>query len=94
MKWQAVRFSHLFGVKHGYAFKSRYFDSDKPSIGLLLCRSKSKLTVEYALRGLNKPIGVADWETKLVKRLPKELQGSLPTVEEIETELTREDEAK
>jgi predicted nuclease of restriction endonuclease-like (RecB) superfamily len=67
---------------------------DKPSIGLLLCRSKSKLIVEYALRGFKKPIGVADWETKLVKRLPKELRGSLPTVEEIETELTREDDAQ
>jgi predicted nuclease of restriction endonuclease-like (RecB) superfamily len=67
---------------------------DKPSIGLLLCRSKSKLIVEYALRGFKKPIGVADWETKLVKRLPKELQGSLPTVKEIETELTREDDAQ
>jgi predicted nuclease of restriction endonuclease-like (RecB) superfamily len=64
---------------------------DKPSIGLLLCRSKSKLIVEYALRGFKKPIGVADWETRLVKRLPKELRGSLPTVEEIETELTREE---
>jgi predicted nuclease of restriction endonuclease-like (RecB) superfamily len=67
---------------------------DKPSIGLLLCRSKSKLIVEYALRGFKKPIGVADWETRLVKRLPKELRDSLPTVEEIETELTREDDAQ
>jgi hypothetical protein len=67
---------------------------DKPSIGLLLCRSKSKLIVEYALRGFRNPIGVADWETKLVKRLPKELRGSLPTVEEIETELTREDDVQ
>ena len=67
---------------------------DKPSIGLLLCRSKSKLIVEYALRGFKKPIGVAEWETKLVKHLPKELQGSLPTVKEIETELTREEDAE
>jgi predicted nuclease of restriction endonuclease-like (RecB) superfamily len=67
---------------------------DKPSVGLILCRSKSKLIVEYALRGFKKPIGVADWETKLVRRLPKELRGSLPTVEEIETELTRTDDAQ
>lgn len=60
---------------------------DKPSIGLLLCRSKNKLVAEYALRGFKKPIGVAEWETKLVKRLPKELKGSLPTVEEIEAEI-------
>jgi len=44
--------------------------------------------VEYALRDFGKPIGVADWETKLVSSLPKELESSLPTVEEIEAELT------
>ena len=62
---------------------------DKPSIGLLLCRSKNKLVVEYALRDFKKPIGVAEWETKIVKTLPDEFKGSLPTVEEIEAELTR-----
>jgi predicted nuclease of restriction endonuclease-like (RecB) superfamily len=60
---------------------------DKPTIGLLLCRSRNKLVVEYALRGLRKPIGVAEWETKLVEQLPAELKGSLPTIEEIEAEL-------
>lgn len=60
---------------------------DKPTIGLLLCKSKEKIVVEYALRGLQKPIGVAGWETKIVEKLPKELKGSLPTVEEIESEL-------
>jgi predicted nuclease of restriction endonuclease-like (RecB) superfamily len=60
---------------------------DQPSIGLLLCRSRSRLHVEYALRDLNKPIGVAAWETQLVEQLPEELKGSLPTVEEIEAEL-------
>ncbi len=60
---------------------------DKPTIGLLLCRSKNKLVVEYALRNLARPIGVAEWETELVERLPEELRGSLPTVEEIEAEL-------
>ena len=63
---------------------------DKPSIGLLLCRSKNKLVVEYALRNFRKPIGVAEWETRIVKKLPAEFKGSLPTVEEIEAELTRE----
>jgi len=60
---------------------------DKPSIGLLLCRSKDKLVVEYALRDIQKPIGVAEWQTKLFSSLPKEFRGSLPTVEEIEAEL-------
>jgi hypothetical protein len=59
---------------------------DQPSIGLLLCRSKDQVVVEYALRDLKKPIGVAGWETKLVEKLPKELKGNLPTVEEIEAE--------
>jgi predicted nuclease of restriction endonuclease-like (RecB) superfamily len=63
---------------------------DKPTIGLLLCRSKNKIVVEYALRNLAKPIGVAEWETKLVEKLPDNLRGSLPTVEEIEAELGEE----
>jgi predicted nuclease of restriction endonuclease-like (RecB) superfamily len=61
---------------------------DKPSIGLLLCRSKNRIVVEYALRGLHKPIGVAEWETRIVEALPDELKGTLPTVEEIEAELS------
>lgn len=64
---------------------------DSPSIGLLLCRSDSKIEVEYALRGMQKPIGVASWETRLVKTLPEELKDSLPSVAEIEAELGREE---
>lgn len=64
---------------------------DKPSIGLLLCKSRDRLQVEYALRSLRKPIGVAEWKTKIVDKLPKELKGSLPTVEEIEAELAGEE---
>lgn len=65
-------------------------DEDKPTIGLLLCKSKDNLVVEYALRDLNKPIGVAGWETEIVKSLPKALDGILPTVAEIEAELSRD----
>lgn len=43
--------------------------------------------VEYALRGFDKPMGVAEWETRLVESLPDELKGSLPSVAEIEEEL-------
>lgn len=64
---------------------------DKPTIGLLLCRSKDRIVVEYALRDLKKPIGVAGWETKIVEQLPENLKGSLPTVEEIEAELSRKE---
>jgi predicted nuclease of restriction endonuclease-like (RecB) superfamily len=60
---------------------------DKPTIGLLLCRTKNKLVVEYALRNLARPISVAAWETLFTGNLPDELKGSLPTVEEIEAEL-------
>jgi len=60
---------------------------DKPTIGLLLCKGKDRLVVEYALRGVHKPIGVAAWETRLVETLPEELKGSLPTVKELEAEL-------
>jgi len=60
---------------------------DKPTIGLLLCRSRNQLVVEYALRDVDKPIGVAHWATRLVEILPTDLEGSLPTIEQIEAEL-------
>lgn len=60
---------------------------DNPTMGLLLCKTKKNFTVEYALRDVNKPIGVAEYETKLVGSLPKNLKSSLPTIEEIEEEL-------
>lgn len=63
---------------------------DKATIGLLLCRGRNKLVVEYALRGVRSPIGVADWQTQLVEVLPQELASSLPTVAEIEAELAGE----
>lgn len=61
-------------------------EDDKPTIGLLLCKSRKKLVVEYALRGLDTPMGVAEWATQLTGELPDELKGSLPTIEEIEAE--------
>lgn len=64
----------------------RHLD-DKPSIGLLLCKEKNKITVEYALRDLKKPIGVAEWRTRLVESLPKRLKGQLPSIKQIEKEL-------
>ena len=63
---------------------------DQPTLGLILCRDKNRLIAEYALRDIHKPIGVAGWETKLVESLPKNLRGSLPTIEELEEELSRE----
>jgi predicted nuclease of restriction endonuclease-like (RecB) superfamily len=60
---------------------------DSPSIGLILCASKDNIIAEYALRDVNKPIGIAEWQTKLTKSLPKELQTELPTIEQLEAEL-------
>ncbi len=65
---------------------------DLPTIGLLLCRGKNKLVVEYALSGLDKSIAVSDWKTQITESLPAEFRGSLPTIEEIEAELGREPE--
>jgi hypothetical protein len=46
---------------------------DKPTIGLLLCRSKNNVVAEYALRGYSTPIGVAEWTTAITSALPDEL---------------------
>lgn len=62
---------------------------DKPTIGLLLCRGKDSLKVEYALRDIQKLMGIADYQVRLVESLPKELKGSLPSIEEIEAELEK-----
>lgn len=55
---------------------------ENPTIGLLLCKSKSKIVAEYALRGMTQPIGIAAYE--LSKAVPDNLKSSLPTIEEIE----------
>ena len=60
---------------------------DQPSIGLILCRAKNRIIAEYALRDLQKPIGISGYVTRLVGSLPKELQASVPSVEEIESGL-------
>lgn len=60
-------------------------EGDQPTIGLLLCRDKNNIEVEFALRDLNKPMGVSEYT--LVETLPDNLKGALPTVEEIEQDL-------
>jgi predicted nuclease of restriction endonuclease-like (RecB) superfamily len=70
--------------------KMRHPD-DKSTIGLLLCKGKNKVVAEYALRDINKPIGISQYEAKIIESLPDELKGSLPSIEQIEQELeTRE----
>lgn len=60
-------------------------ESDQPSIGILMCRDKNNLEVEFSLRGMSQPIGVSEFN--LTEVLPDELKSSLPTIEEIEREL-------
>ncbi|MEI6080042.1 MAG: PDDEXK nuclease domain-containing protein [bacterium] len=58
--------------------------SDNPTIGILLCKSKDKITAEYALRDISKPMGISEY--KITQAIPKDLKASLPSIEEIETE--------
>lgn len=59
-------------------------DADQPSIGIILCKSKDSLDVEYALRDLNKPLGISEFS---FNELPESIQKNMPTVEELENEL-------
>jgi predicted nuclease of restriction endonuclease-like (RecB) superfamily len=59
--------------------------SDNPSIGLILCKSKKQLVVEYALRNTATSMGIAEF--KHLEKLPEEFKGQLPTIEQIEAEL-------
>jgi hypothetical protein len=58
---------------------------DRPTIGMILCKTKNQTIVEYALREMNKPIGVSTYQLR--DTLPEQLQGSLPTIEQLEAEL-------
>ncbi len=59
---------------------------DAPSIGLILCKTHNRLRAEYALRDMNKPIGV--WAFEITQALPADLRPSMSTVEELEAELS------
>lgn len=61
--------------------------TDNPSIGILLCKSQKGVTVEYALRDVNKPIGVAEY--RLTESLPDTIKTALPSIEQIEFELSK-----
>ena len=60
---------------------------DNPTIGLLLCRTKSNVKAEYALRGITQPLGIAEYETE---RILRDVESSLPSIEKIEKELERQ----
>lgn len=77
-----------------YAGKMNYYlsavdkllktEHDNPSIGIILCKSKDSLEVEYALQDMNKPMGISEFT---FNELPQNIKQNMPTVEELETEL-------
>ena len=60
-------------------------EDDQPTIGLLLCKEKNRLVAEYALRGVAKPMGVAEYQ--LLRQVPESLETTLPSIDQIEAEL-------
>ncbi|MCL2713627.1 MAG: PDDEXK nuclease domain-containing protein [Alphaproteobacteria bacterium] len=64
-------------------------EHDNPTIGLLLCKSRNEVVAEYALGDKSQPMGIAEY--RLAQSLPAELQTSLPSIEQIERELTKDD---
>ena len=61
-------------------------EEDNATIGILLCKEKNKMKAEYALKDTSKPIGVSEYN--LIQAIPDDLKSNLPTVEEIEEEIT------
>ena len=84
----------LGAFKPDYAGKMNFYlnlvddnlraEHDQPTIGLILCQDKKRVLAEYALRGLDKPIGVSEYE--LTRALPQKLASALPSIERIEAE--------
>ena len=60
-------------------------ENDNPTIGLLLCKKKDKIEAEYALRDINKPLGISEY--RLTEAIPKNIKTQLPSIEELENEL-------
>ena len=65
---------------------------DRPSIGIILCKTRKRLIVEYALRNTRTPIGVSEY--KLTRAVPAGLKSSLPSIEDLEKELGPAGEGK
>ena len=59
---------------------------DKPTIGLLLCRSKNSVVAQYSVNGINKPIGIAEFD--LLGDLPVPLAANLPSIAQLEAEFS------
>ena len=89
--------SRLDAFKPGHADQLNFYlaavdaqikaPDDNPTIGRLLCKTRNPLVAEYALSGVGKPIGIAEYQ--LVRALPEPLDTCLPSIEQIEPELGR-----
>ena len=66
--------------------------TDQPSVGIILCKTKNEVIVEYSLKSVDKPVGVSSY--RLAESLPEPLKGSLPTIEQLEAELAGDGEAE
>ncbi|MDP3705417.1 MAG: PDDEXK nuclease domain-containing protein [Legionellaceae bacterium] len=88
----AVRFKpeHAGQLNFYLNLVDRYLktEQDNPTIGLLLCKSRSKVIAEYALKGIEKPIGVSEYQ--LTKAIPENLKSNLPSIAELEAEFSEE----
>jgi len=86
------------GFKPEYAGKMNFYcnvvddrlrhEGDNPTIGLILCQDKKSVLAEYTLRGVAKPIGISEYE--LTRALPDSLKSALPSIEDIERELSED----
>ncbi len=89
---KATEFKPEFAGKLSFytsAFDGEIKDkNDNPTIGILICKSKNDLVVEYALKDINKPLGISQYE--LTEILPKEYKSSLPSIEEIGAQFENE----
>ena len=65
---------------------------DNPTIGLLICKGMDRVEAQYALESTSQPLGVSSYE--LSKLIPEEFKGSMPTIEEIEAELSDDEEGR
>lgn len=65
-------------------------DQDNPTIGLLLCKDKDRLTVDYSLKSINVPIDISSFETE--KYVPKDILEKLPTEEDLNLHLNIDSE--
>jgi predicted nuclease of restriction endonuclease-like (RecB) superfamily len=91
---KAVRFKPEFAGKLNFYVSAvdeiLRSELDNNSIGILICKSKNDTVVEYSLKDIHKPIGVSEYV--ITKNLPDEFRSSLPSIEEIEAELSGVDE--